>query len=397
MPTVRLPTAERRVEDYRVGPASPFPATAAGEFPRVAYAAAHVVADPIADVAPWQRAAVDWDATMAFRRHLWGLGFKIAEAMDTSQRGMGFDWTTAQELIRRSIRAGRAEGGDLASGAGTDQLDPLAAGGLDDVIRAYEEQVGFVEAEGGRVIVMASRALARVARSPDDYERVYGRILGQARAPVILHWLGAMFDPALDGYWGTTDLDRAEEIVLRIVAENRAKVEGIKISLLDKEREIAFRRRLPSGVAMYTGDDFNYAELIAGDERGYSHGLLGIFDPIAPAAAAALAALAAGDRASYDAILEPTVPLSRKIFEAPTQFYKAGIVFLAWLNGFQDHFTMVGGLQSARGLMHYAEIFRLADRARLLRDPDLAARRMTALCETCGVEPAHGRARADAA
>jgi Protein of unknown function (DUF993) len=396
MPTIMLPRPDRTLRAYRLGPASPYPETASDRSVRTVYAAAHVVADPFANETPWMRAAIDWDATMAFRSHLWRLGFKIAEAMDTSQRGMGFDWTTAKELIRRSIRAARAEGGDLASGAGTDHLDPLAAAGLEDVLRAYEEQVSFIEAEGGRVILMASRAFARVARGPDDYASVYGRILRQARSPVILHWLGAMFDPALEGYWGSADLDQAEETVLQIIRDNQAKVEGIKISLLDKDREIAFRRRLPEGVLMYTGDDFNYAELIAGDDRGFSHGLLGIFDPIAPAAAAALAKLAEGDREGYDSILAPTVPLSRKVFEAPTQFYKAGVVFLAWLNGFQDHFTTVGGMQSARGLLHYTEVFRLADQARLLRNPDLAVHRMAALYETFGIaasrSPSHRHA-----
>jgi hypothetical protein len=397
MTTILLPQPDGSLKSHRIGPASPYPEAAAGAFPRTVYAAAHVVADPVAGTDPWQKASLDWDATLAFRRHLWGLGFRIAEAMDTSQRGMGFDWATAQELIRRSIQAARAEGGDLASGAGTDHLDPAAARGLDDVIRAYEEQVAFIEAEGGRVILMASRALARVARGPDDYAAVYGRILSQAREPVILHWLGEMFDPALGGYWGSRDLDTAEETVLGIIRDNRARVEGIKISLLDKDREIAFRRRLPEGVVMYTGDDFNYAELIAGDEQGHSHGLLGIFDPIAPAAAAALARLADGDRAGYHAILDPTVPLSRTIFEAPTQFYKAGIVFLAWLNGFQDHFSMVGGMQASRGILHYAEVFRGADQARLLRDPDRAAHRMATLCALHGIEPARVPLRVHAA
>ena len=390
MTTIHLPCSDRSLELYRVGPASPYPMAASGPFPRIAYAAAHVVADPFND-RPWGEPAIDWDATMAFRSHLWRLGFRVAEAMDTSQRGMGLDWATARELIRRSTRAARAEGGDLACGAGTDHVDPFAAKDLDDVIRAYEEQVGFIESEGGRIILMASRALARVARGPDDYALVYGRILGQAGAPVILHWLGDMFDPALARYWGDSDLDRAEATVLNLIRENRSKVEGIKISLLDREREIAFRRRLPEGVAMYTGDDFNYAELIAGDDQGFSHALLGIFDPIAPAAAAALARLADGDLAGYRAILEPTVALSRKIFESPTQFYKAGVVFLAWLNGFQSHFAMVGGMQSARGLMHYADVFRLADRAGLLRDPERAVHRMTALCDTMGIERARDR------
>ncbi len=397
MSTILLPDLDGSLKSYRVGPASPYPEAAEGAFTRTVYAAAHVVADPVAGTTPWTKASLDWDATLAYRSRLWRLGFKIAEAMDTSQRGMGFDWGTAQELIRRSIRAARAEDGDLASGAGTDHLDAEAARSLDVVIRAYEEQVEFIESQGGRVILMASRALARVARGPEDYAAVYGRILSQTREPVILHWLGAMFDPTLEGYWGSRNLDQAEEMVLGIIRDNRAKVEGIKISLLDKDREIVFRRRLPEGVLMYTGDDFNYAELIAGDERGYSHGLLGIFDPIAPAAAAALSCLAAGDRAGYDAILEATVPLTRKIFEAPTQFYKAGVVFLAWLNGFQDHFTMVGGMQSARGILHYAEVFRLADQARLLRDPELAVRRMSALCQVHGVEPARAPLRVHAA
>jgi hypothetical protein len=397
MNPILLPDPDGSLTSYRVGAASPFPDIASGACPRIVYAAAHVVADPRQADAPWLRASIDWDATMAFRSHLWRLGFKIAEAMDTSQRGMGLDWPTAQELIRRSIRAAKAEGGDLASGAGTDHLGPGAARLLDDVIRAYEEQIGFIEGEGGRAILMASRALAQVARGPEDYAAVYGRILAQVRSPVILHWLGSMFDPALEGYWGDADLDRAEETVLAIIRDNRAKVEGIKISLLDKDREVAFRRRLPEGVHMYTGDDFNYAELIAGDEKGYSHGLLGIFDPIAPAAAAALDRLAAGDLGGYEAILAPTVPLSRKIFEAPTQFYKAGVVFLAWLNGFQDHFTMVGGMQSARGILHYADVFRLADQARLLRDPDLALNRMAALCQTYGIAPARTPSRAHAA
>jgi hypothetical protein len=388
MPHVTLPGPGRELETYAVGHPSPYPAEASGPFPRTVYAAAHVIADPLAPQSPWYDAAVDWDATLAFRTHLWRLGFKIAEAMDTSQRGMGFGWEQAKELIRLSTAAAKAEGGDLASGAGTDHLDPATSHNLDDVIRAYEDQVSFIEGLGGRVILMASRALARVARGPDDYLRVYGRILSQAREKVILHWLGDMFDPVLAGYWGTGDLDRAADTVLSLMREHAGKIDGIKISLLDKQKEIALRRRLPAGTVMYTGDDFNYAELIAGDEQGSSHGLLGIFDPIAPAAAAALARLGAGDRAGYDAILGPTIPLSRLIFEAPTQFYKAGVVFLAWLNGFQDHFAMIGGMQSARSIRHYAEVFRLADQARLLRDPELACHRMALLCATHGIDQA---------
>jgi Protein of unknown function (DUF993) len=357
-----------------------------GRFSRIAYAAAHVVADPLAMTDPWSRPVVDWDKTMEFRHYLWRLGFRIAEAMDTSQRGMGFDWTSAKELIRRSIAEARSvEGADLASGAGTDHLAASAGRTIDDVIAAYEQQFAFIEGQGGKAIMMASRALAAAARGPDDYARVYDRILSQASGKVILHWLGDMFDPALKGYWGSHDFDAALDTVVGIIERHAGKVEGIKISLLDTGKEIALRNRLPEGVVMFTGDDFNYPELIAGDGHKHSHALLGIFDAIAPVANAALAKLAEGDRASYDALMAPTVPLSRKIFEAPTEYYKAGIVFMAWLNGHQDHFSMVGGMQSARGIRHYADIFRLADQAGLLADPDLAVARMKNLCALAGV------------
>ena len=387
MPSLRLPTETGGLESFSMSPASPFPARVEGAFPRIVYAAAHVVADPRAGADPWARQPVDWDRTLAFRHRLWDLGFKIAEAMDTAQRGMGLDWTGAQELIARALKEAKARpGADLACGAGTDHLDPAAARTLGDVIGAYEEQIGFVEKHGGRVVLMASRALARIARGPDDYARVYDRLLSQTREPVILHWLGAMFDAQLAGYWGADDFDGAMSGVLDMIARHQQRIDGIKISLLDESKEVAMRRRLPAGVRMYTGDDFNYAELIAGDGAHHSHGLLGIFDSIAPAAAAALVRLGAGDRAGYDAILAPTVPLSRKIFEAPTQYYKAGIVFLAWLNGCQDHFVMLGAMQSARAILHYADVFRLADQAALIADPELARRRMKALLETYGIE-----------
>ncbi|RWN49076.1 MAG: dihydrodipicolinate synthase family protein [Mesorhizobium sp.] len=356
------------------------------QFSRIAYAAAHVVADPLAMTDPWSRPVVDWDRTMAFRHHLWRLGFRIAEAMDTSQRGMGFDWANAQELIRRSIAEARTvDGADLASGAGTDHLAPAAARTLDDVITAYERQFAFIEGLGGKAIMMASRALAAVAKGPDDYVSVYDRILSQASGKVILHWLGDMFDPALRGYWGSENFETALDTVVAIIERHVGKVEGIKISLLDAGKEVALRNRLPDGVVMFTGDDFNYPELIAGDEKRHSHALLGIFDAIAPVANAALAKLAEGDRAGYDTLMAPTVPLSRKIFEAPTEYYKAGIVFMAWLNGHQDHFAMVGGMQSARGIRHYADVFRLADQAGLLADPDLAVARMKSLCTVAGI------------
>ncbi|KRE24733.1 hypothetical protein ASE66_05835 [Bosea sp. Root483D1] len=386
MAEINLPRTDGSSERYRLAPPSPYPRIAPANSVRTVYAAAHVVADPLKLIEPWRVPAVDWEATLAFRRHLWGLGFKIAEAMDTSQRGMGLDWSNAAELIARSLAEAKATpGADLACGAGTDQLDPQAVRSLDEVIHAYEEQIGHVERHGGKVILMASRALCRVAKGPDDYLAVYGRLISQCRGKVILHWLGEMFDPALDGYWGSRDFKPAMETVLTLIREHAARIDGIKISLLDAGKEIEMRRLLPDGVVMYTGDDFNYAELIAGDEQGFSHGLLGIFDPIAPAAAAAFARLEAGDRAGFHAILDPTVALSRRLFEAPTQHYKCGVVFLAWLGGFQSHFRMVGGAESARGILHYADLFRLADKAGLFADPELAARRMTQLCALNGI------------
>ncbi|MBZ7923717.1 dihydrodipicolinate synthase family protein [Ensifer adhaerens] len=387
MTSLTLPRQDGSLEQHRLtGTPIERPGTPP-TFNRIAYAAAHVVSDPFRDLDPWGNPAIDWDATMAFRHHLWGLGFKIAEAMDTAQRGMGLPWAGAQQLIRRSLAEARqVPGADLACGAGTDHLAPADVRSLDDVIAAYEEQVGFVEGEGGRTIMMASRALARVARSADDYRHVYGRILGQARHKVVLHWLGDMFDPQLRRYWGSENFEQALDTVLSIIEANRDKVEGIKISLLDNAKEVALRNRLPEGVLCFTGDDFNYAELIEGDGTKYSHALLGIFDAVAPSASKALAALAKGDLATFRGVIEPTVPLSRKIFEAPTQYYKAGVVLLAWLNGHQRHFTMPAGMQSARGVLHYSDIFRLADRANVLDRPELAAERMKSLLSTLGVD-----------
>jgi hypothetical protein len=385
--TISLPNKDRSLSPYTTGEPIVLPKKGlTPKFKRVAYAAAHVVADPLADNDPWLDAAVDWDRTIAFREYLWDLGLGVAEAMDTAQRGMGLDWNGARELIRRALEAAKARPGvKIACGAGTDHLDANARVTIDDIIRAYEEQIEAIEGMGGQLIVMASRALARVAQSPEDYARVYGRILRQVKQPVIIHWLGEMFDPALAGYWGNADHMAAMDTCLGILQDHAGKIDGIKISLLSKEKEISMRRRLPPSVRMYTGDDFNYAELIAGDEKGYSDALLGIFDAIAPAASAALTALAAGDRKSFDAILAPTVPLSRHIFKAPTRFYKTGVVFMAYLNGLQDHFVMVGGQQSARSLPHLAELFRLADRAGLLRDPDMARRRMVRVLSVHGI------------
>ena len=358
---------------------------------RVAFAAAHVVADPTAAVDPWLDVALDWDATLAYRRHLWSLGFAVAEAMDTAQRGMGLDWPTSLELIERSAALARATPGAVVyAGAGTDHLPADRDATIDRVIAAYVEQCNAVEATGAGVILMASRALAACARSPDDYVRVYTKVLSQVGRPVILHWLGDMFDPALAGYWmgrGTDDPDhaRAMDVCAQVIAANAPKVDGIKISLLDDRKEVALRRRLPAGVRMYTGDDFNFAALIGGDSSGHSDALLGIFDAIAPAASAALTALARGDRKRFDAILDPTVPLSRHVFAAPTRFYKTGVVFLAWLNGHQSHFTMVGGQQSARSLVHLAELVRLADAAGLIVEPARAATRLRSFLAVHGI------------
>ncbi|MBX2806541.1 MAG: dihydrodipicolinate synthase family protein [Hyphomicrobiales bacterium] len=389
MTQITLPKADGGLERYRLGAPKHFDTgDALSDLPRIAYAAAHVVADPLADNDPWIDCAIDWDATLAYRHHLWGLGFGVAEAMDTAQRGMGLDWPTSLELIGRSVAAASGFSGKalIASGAGTDHLQPRPDLTIDDVIAAYEEQCSAVEAAGGRIILMASRALAACAKGPEDYLQVYNRVVSQTREPVIIHWLGGMFDPALGNYWGYTDHFRAMDVCLEMLRENAAKIDGIKVSLLDDKKEIVMRRRLPGGVLMYTGDDFNYPDLIAGDARGYSHALLGIFDAVAPAASAALKAFAGNDMEAYSELLAPTVPLSRHIFKAPTRFYKTGIVFMAYLNGHQAHFTMVGGQQGARSALHLGELVRLADKAGLLNNPERAAKRAAAVLATCGVE-----------
>ena len=390
--SLNLPTASGRLENYKLRGSVPLNPKSRMPFNRIAYSAAHVVSDPLAAVDPWLQCAVDWDTTIDYRRHLWSLGLGVAEAMDTAQRGMGLDWPTSLELIRRTLDAAQdVPGSQVASGCGTDQLVLEDVTTVDQVIAAYEEQLEAIEKLGGKLIIMASRALARVATSPADYERVYDRILSQVKQPVVLHWLGDMFDPALLGYWGSADVEQAMSTALGIIQAHSKKVDGIKISLLDKDKEIAMRRRLPPSVRMYTGDDFNYAELIAGDGFGHdivngqSDALLGIFDAIAPAASAALTALAEGKLDTFHAILGPTVPLSRHIFMAPTRYYKTGVVFMAWLNGHQSHFSMIGGQQSTRSAQHLAELFRLADEANLLERPELAVHRMKIMMAIHGV------------
>lgn len=377
-----LPDTTGRRTDY-VLTGSPIAAAALGKNPaRVVYSAAHVVADPFTANDPSGRATVDWAKTMEFRRYLAGLGLGIAEAMDTAQRGMGLDWPGALELIRRT----REELPDalVANGCGTDHLDPSTVKSLDDVRRAYLEQAEAIQKLGGRLILMASRALVRVAKGPEDYLKVYSDVLAACDEPVILHWLGDMFDPQLANYWGDAAFEPAMQTALVVIDANAAKVDGIKISLLDKEKEVVMRRRLPAGVKMYTGDDFNYPELIEGDEAGFSHALLGIFDPLAAAAAYAVERLGEGDTSAFRATLDPTVPLARLIFRAPTQYYKTGVVFLAWLNGFQDHFVMLNGAQAMRPLPYFVEVFRLADQCGLLRNPELAVTRMKSLLAVYG-------------
>ncbi|MFF0423648.1 dihydrodipicolinate synthase family protein [Streptomyces sp. NPDC004520] len=381
--TIRLPAPDGTTRAYAPR-TEPLALSATGPLTsRTVFSAAHVVADPYADTTPDSPAAVDWDATLAFRRHLWSHGLGVAEAMDTAQRGMGLDWAGAAELIRRSAAEARAVGGRIACGVGTDQLTGPAT--LAEIRTAYEEQLAVVEESGARAVLMASRALAAAAKGPEDYLDLYGHLLRQAGDPVILHWLGPMFDPALDGYWGSPDLDAATETFLDVIAAHPDKVDGIKVSLLDARREVALRRRLPEGVRCYTGDDFHYPELIAGDEQGFSHALLGVFDPLGPLAAEAVRTLDTGDTDGFREILDPTVALSRHLFQPPTRFYKTGVVFLAWLAGHQDHFTMVGGLQSARSLPHLARAYELADGLGLFPDPARAESRMRSLLTVYGV------------
>ncbi|MEV0000094.1 dihydrodipicolinate synthase family protein [Streptomyces sp. NPDC050848] len=381
---IRLPDASGGVREYTPRPARPLAPVGGALTSRTVFSAAHVVADPYADTTPDGPAAVDWDATLAFRRHLWSHGLGVAEAMDTAQRGMGLDWAGAAELIRRSAAEAKAVGGRIACGVGTDQL--IGPATLLTVRKAYEEQLALVEEVGAQPILMASRALAAVAEGPDDYLDTYAHLLRQSAEPVILHWLGPMFDPALDGYWGSADLDKATDTFLEVIAAHPDKVDGIKVSLLDAGREIDLRRRLPEGVRCYTGDDFHYPELIAGDEQGFSHALLGIFDPLGPLAAEAVRSLDTGDVKGFRELLDPTVELSRHLFETPTRFYKTGVVLLAWLAGHQAHFAMVGGLQSARSLPHLARAYELADRLGLFPDPERAESRMRSLLTVYGVE-----------
>jgi len=389
---ITLPTTEGNVERYQLRGGSAvnsLPKSSPPPRSRKAFAAAHVVVNPLATGSPINDTSIDWDATLAYRHHLWDLGFGVAEAMDTAHRGMGLPATLVPELIGRSLKAATERDALIACAAATDDLDPGVSASLSEITDAYKAQCDSIESAGGQTIVMASRHLAATASGPSDYESVYRQVLRTLSKPTIIHWLGPAFDPALGGYWGSPDVDEATKALVRIIEENVEKVDGVKLSLLDPDREVALRRQLPSGVRLYTGDDFNYPSLIRGDETGHSDALLGIFDAIAPVAALAFKALDAGDAATFDALLAPTVPLSRKLFEAPTYHYKTGIVYLAYLRGHQDHFRMVAGLESARSALHLADVFRLADTAGLLPDQELAVARMRPLMALAGVPERH--------
>jgi len=352
---------------------------------RIAFSAAHVVCDPLVDISPMKETAIDWQKTLEYRHYLWSLGLSVAEAMDTAQRGMGLDWKTTKKLIEKSLIEAKSVGGGIVCGAGTDQIPFPSQVSIKQIEKAYLEQCEFIEKCGGKIVLMASRHLASCAKTPEDYMQVYNNVLSQVKSPVIIHWLGDMFDPMLEGYWGNKNIDKAMEVCLSIIKENINKIDGIKVSLLNSSNEVKLRNLLPKGVKMYTGDDFNYTDLILGDGNKHSHALLGIFDAIAPIASAAIQALDIGDTTSYKQMMEKTIPLSRHIFEKPTYYYKTGIVFMAYLNGHQSHFRMVGGLESARSIIHLSQIFKLADQADLLIDPEFAAYKMKLILSQVGL------------
>ena len=385
--TLRLPEGTK-LKAYRLK-AKPLPSPAQiPSFSRIVYAAPHIIIQPLASsAATAEKPLIDWDATLRLREWLWDKGLGVAEAMDTAQRGMGLDWNSAQELIEKSLSLAKSRSSFnlMASGAGTDQLDEEREHSLEKIINAYREQMEFIQQLGGSCILMASRSLAKTARDRDDYIFVYSKLLGESTSPCILHWLGDMFDAQLNGYWGSQDLHQATETVLQLIEANKDKVKGIKVSLLNQELEVFIRNRLPEGVHLFTGDDFNYPALIKGDAQGYSDALLGIFTPIATAASLALGRLADGDERGYDEVLNPTLPLAREIFAPPTRFYKAGIGFIAWLNDQQKHFVMPAGLEAMRTISHYSRLFRYADECGLLEDPPLAVGRMKILLKLNGI------------
>jgi hypothetical protein len=380
--TINLPAPSGQYRTVKLAAPAELETCSTPPASRIAYAAGHVVADPL--LASAGSAAIDWDATLKIRHALWDLGLGVAESMDTAQRGMGLGPKEALTLARRTLAEARAVGGSVVVGIATDQLDP-GPHPLEEIADAYIEQLGEIEAAGGNVVMMASRHLALSAQGQDDYLEVYGKVLDAAQRPVILHWLGSMFDPALEGYWGGRSIPQASETVLGLIESKKDKVAGIKISLLDKDHEISFRRRLPEGVRLFTGDDFNYADLIAGDEHGHSDALLGAFAAVPRFASAAFAALDRGDVTGFRQILDPTVPLSRLIFEAPTQYYKVGVVWLSYLTGWQSHFRMVAGFESGRSILHLADLFETANSIGLFPDPAASAARASAYFRAQGL------------
>ncbi|WP_448003553.1 DUF993 family protein [Agromyces bauzanensis] len=372
----------------RSAPLAAAPAFAKPRHPltsRVAYAAAHVVPKAHADNTPGRPADIDWDATLAFRHHVWSWGLGVADAMDTAQRNMGLDAVATRELISRTAAEAASAGANLVVGVNTDHVDDESIT-LERVVDAYKEQLHHAEDAGAGVVLMASRHLARAARTPDDYRRVYREVLAAAGAPVILHWLGPAFDPALAGYFGSDDTDAAAATLLQIIEYNRDAVLGVKMSLLDADAEIAVRRKLPESARMFTGDDYHYVGLIEGDGSGHSDALLGAFAALAPNASAAIQALDRGDPAAYRDILGPTEALSQQVFAAPTYYYKTGVAFLSWLNGHQPAFQMVGGLHAARSLPHLSRIVELANASGALERPELAAARWHSLLTINGID-----------
>jgi hypothetical protein len=400
---VQLPNLRGTPRPYRLRPAftaAPVPGTRPC-FSRLAYAAAHVVAKPANGAAaadPRSPDSVDWDATLRFRRHLWHLGFGIAEAMDTAQREI-LGWENAARLLDMTLADARAEPGrGVIGGAGTDTL-ATSTPTLRQVIDAYVAQAEFIHERGGRVILFPTHFLPRHFPAPGHYLEVYRAVTQEVSKPVFLHWLGDMFAPALRGYFPGDSFRR--------ITQDNPKVLGVKLSLLDQRLEEAIRRRIaPQGQVVLTGDDFNFPALIrggkgAGDGRGfqsrafhfegrgfpvgdYSHGLLGIFDGIARVASRALICLAQGDAREYDRLMAPTVPLSRHIFKAPTQHYKAGLVFLAYLNGHQSHFHLLADAEQRRDMAHYVELFKLANAAGVLDDPESAYERFQPVLRNAG-------------
>ena len=385
MSTLRLLDAAGAVTDAALNDSGGYARPTAPLQSRVAYAAAHVVPTVHADNTPGQPADIDWDSTLAFRRNVYSWGLGVADAMDTAQRNMGLDAAATRELISRSAEVAREEGGSVVVGVNTDHvLDTHIS--VDAVIDAYKEQLHFTEEQGAGPVLMASRHLARVAADADDYRRVYRSVLESATVPVVLHWLGTAFDPELAGYFGADDWQTASAVLLDIINENPDKVAGVKMSLLNAESEISVRAQLPDGVRMFTGDDFNYVSLIGDSAQGHSDALLGAFAAITPVASAAIQALDAGDSARYLEILGPTEELSRQVFAAPTFYYKTGVAFLAWLNGHQPAFQMVGGLHSARSLPHLSRIVELANASLALEQPELARERWHGMLRLNGVD-----------